>query len=40
MTRKASGNTKAQWKDQTAGNSNYRGSDRTAMYFAGHGADM
>lgn len=37
---KASGDTKAQWKDQTPGNSNYRGSDRTAMYFAGHGADM
>ena len=29
-----------QWKDQTSGNSNYRRSDRTAMYFAGHGADM
>ena len=31
---------KAQWKVQTSGNSNYRRSDRTAMYFAGHGADM
>ena len=37
---KACGDTKAQWKDQTSGNSNYRRSDRTAMYFAGHGADM
>ena len=37
---KPNGDTKAQWKDQTSGNSNYRRSDRTAMYFAGHGADM
>ena len=40
LIRKQFSNSKAQWKDQTAGNSNYRGSDRTAMYFAGHGADM
>ena len=33
-------NTGSDTSVQTSGNSNYRRSDRTAMYFAGHGADM